>query len=1471
MSTDLEGLSTAQKRALLAERLRQSAGPRRYPTSFSQQRLWFLDQLAPGGTAYNVPGSVRIRGPLDLAAWRRSCTELTRRHQALRTTFAEVDGEPVQVVAPAGEPDFTVVDCPHLSGAEGAAGIVALAQEEFARPFDLTTGPLLRVRFLRIGPDDHVLLLTLHHIVADLWSMSIVIAEMVALYSAYRAGRRPELPEPEIQYADYAIWQRDRLGGDAVTADLDYWTETLAGAPPSLDLPTDRPRPPVQGTRGGSHPFALDARVWAGVRELSREEAATPFMTLLAAFQVLLHRYSRQADVVVGVPVANRGRPELERLVGFLVNTLPLRTDLSGNPSFRTLLHRVRQACLGAFAHQQLPFERLVEELQPVRDLARSPVFGVSFVFQNIPMPEFAVDGLRLEPVEVGSVTARFDLELQVFDRPDGLSGWFEYNRDLFDASTVERMAAQLSRLVEALVADPDRQIADLALLTPAEETALRRLGTGPVREWPTPYLVPDRFAAQAARVPDSTAVRADDGSLSYRRLDQRANQLAHRLRRSGIGRGHLVGLCLDRSTDMLVAMLGVLKAGGAYVPLDPAFPADRLAFMLADSALPVLLTSSTLLPTLGEVSAEALCLDRLSLDDEPTEAPADAARATDVAYVLYTSGSTGRPKGVEISHGALANFLRSMGERPGIAPDDVLLAVTTLSFDIALLELLLPLVEGATVVVAGRPTAADGERLAAALQRHRVTMMQATPSTWRMLLDAGWSAGSGLRALAGGEALPADVADRLLDTGVQLWNMYGPTETTIWSSVAAVGPGPITLGDPIANTTLHVLDDGARLVPLGVPGELYIGGAGLARGYLGRPELTAERFVVSSGGERLYRTGDLVRRRADGALEFLGRLDHQVKVRGFRIELGEIETVLAGQPFVRQAVATVREDVRGDQRLVAYVVPEPAADGLVEGAGTGSAAAEVVAEWQEVWNTTYRAGEAEDPTLDLRGWTSRATGAPIPAPQMREWAETTAERVLETGPGSVLDIGCGTGLILFRVAPHTARYWGLDVSPAVLDRLRSVVAAPGSNLDGRVSLFRAAAHELDGLPDQRFDTVLLNSVVQYFPDERYLLDVLRAAVGRVAPGGSVLVGDVRSLPLLAALREAAGQDLPEDDELVIDPRLFTALPTVLPEITEVRIAPRWGRVSNELTRFRYDVRLVVGGRMPPTPAHADHEWRADGFTVAGLRARLTDERPDTLAVDLVPNRRTCDDPDAVDPQELRDVAEATGYRVDLDWTDHGPDGAYRAVFRRGDARVLAGQPLPVRSHGRPDPGIEPPWHRYVNGSARRRAARLLPVLRDALADVLPEYMVPATFVFLDAFPLTPNGKIDRSALPAPAAGRRDTGAQYVAPRTRLEEVVAGLWADALGVERVGVEDDFFALGGHSLLSTRVVARVRDAFGVDVPLHRMFSDPTVAGTCRALREATHDPDALERTAELMVSLSGLSDDDVARALAERAR
>jgi amino acid adenylation domain-containing protein len=1004
------------------EVLTREAIPHRPPhaelqLSFAQERLWFLEQWEPGTPSQHIPLAIVLKGHLDVAALARSLDEIARRHEALRTSFAAVDGRPMQVIAACQTVPMTLIDLAAWPEAAREAELRRLADAEARRLFDLARAPLLRATLIRLGNDEHLLLLTLHHIVFDGWSLGVLIREVAALYAAFAAGKPSPLPELPLQYADYALWQRAWLQGAILESQLAYWTRQLAGTPPVLELPTDRPRPIAPTYDGAYQRFVLPHPLAGALATLTRQAGATLFMTLLAAFQTLLYRYNGQPDILIGTPIANRTRQELEALIGCFINTLVLRSDLSGAPSFRMLLRSVRQMTLDAYDHQDLPFELLVNALQLARDAGHTPLFQAMLVLQNAPMVSLELPGLTLELHKSPAVMARFDLLLMLAEDPAGLVGRFQYSTDMFDHATIDRMVAHFQTLLEGLVAAPDQPITDLPLLTAAERRQLLDDWNATQAPYPQEQTIVELFEAQVRERPEALALAYGDHQLSYQALNARANQLAHLLRQRGVGPEVLVGLAIERSVELVVGLLGVLKAGGAYVPLDPTYPQERLSYMLANSRATVLLTatnderrttiserqgdketrrqgdreigqspisnlqsldnletqhstlntqnfSSILYPLSSPCVVVDLIADWLAIAQQP-QANLDLGVAPDqLAYVIYTSGSTGRPKGVQIPHRALVNCLHSLAQRPGLCAADTLLAITTISFDIAALELLLPLSVGARVALISQETAMDGVELAACLRQTAATLMQATPATWRLLLAASWQGQPGLTALCGGEALPRELAAQLRERVGRLWNMYGPTETTIWSAVGAVEDAAptaiIPLGQPLGNTQLYILDQGGQPTPVGVAGELYIGGAGLARGYRNRPDLTAEKFVpnpfadqrpptndqrpptnedketrrqgdgeavtqhstLNTQHSRLYRTGDLARYRADGTLEFLGRLDHQVKVRGFRIELGEIEAVLADHAAIRQAVVLAREDVPGQKRLVAYIVP---------------------------------------------------------------------------------------------------------------------------------------------------------------------------------------------------------------------------------------------------------------------------------------------------------------------------------------------------------------------------------------------------------------------------------------------------------------------------------------------------------------------------------------------------------------------
>ena len=897
-----------------------------FPVSSGQQRLWVLERLFPGLPLFNFPVAVRMQGPLQAALLEQAVNQIVGRHEILRTSFHLQNLRLVAAVAPSLTLKLAMADLGSAPHANREVEALRWAAREAQSPFDLSRLPLLRVKLLRLSSTDHLFVLTAHHIIFDGWSLTVFFRELARIYERLRAGKAAVLPEPPIQYADFAVWQQQRL--ELLDKELAWWKKRLSGGLPLLELPTDRPRPAVQTWRGAVESLALPPALRAPLQELSQRQDATLFMTLLAAFQTLLHRYSGQEEILVGSPVAGRRLIETENVIGRVINTLVMRGDLSGNPTFRELLDRVRDMAVDAYAHEEVPFERLVEELQPEHSLSHSPLFQAMFALERAPLESVQWPELKLTTVALESGTAKFDLTLYVAESAGGLTARMEFNTDLFDRATIQRMLTHFKVLLGEIVADPGRRLSRLPLLTETERRQLfvdwNRIQT----DYPREKTAHELFEAQVARSPDAVAVALDDRHLTYRELDQAANRLAHYLRKLGVQPDTLVGIFLDRSMEMAVGLLGILKAGGAYLPLDPTYPGERLEFMLGDSRAPLVLTQRSLCDALPQGNARFVCLDtegkRIAKQSE--EKPDVPVRPENLAYVIYTSGSTGRPTGVQVPHRALVNVLSSMRREPGLSGEDALLAVTTLSFDVAALEFFLPLIVGARVVLATRAESVDGAQLAGKIARSGVTVLQATPATARLLLDSGWRGNKALRIFYGGEALSRKLANKLLERCAELWNLYGPTETTIWSAAARIEPGnaPIVIGRPIANTEAYVLDRRLEPVPVGVPGELFIGGDGLARGYLNRPELTAGKFVrhpfQDDPAARLYRTGDRARWLSDGTIELLGRMDHQVKIHGFRVEPGEIEAALLQFPSVREAVVIAREDSSGDKRLVAYL-----------------------------------------------------------------------------------------------------------------------------------------------------------------------------------------------------------------------------------------------------------------------------------------------------------------------------------------------------------------------------------------------------------------------------------------------------------------------------------------------------------------------------------------------------------------------
>lgn len=916
--------------------LRPTSSDHALPLSFAQQRFWFLDQLEPGNAAANIFRAFRLTGRLDVTALEQSLTEVVRRHEILRTTFPDVDGQPIQRMSPPRPVSLAAEDLRALSATEREARVQQRVVEEARQPFNLAQGPLFRVRLLQLADAASVLLLTLHHIVFDGWSFSILFHELTVLYRAFTTGKPGLLPDLPLQYRDFAVWQREWLQGQVLVQELAYWKQQLGGSCPMLDLPTDRPRPSVRTSRGASQSLALPGPLSAALKALCQQEGITLFMLLLAAFKTLLHRFTGQEDILVGTPAAGRNQAETERLIGFFVNTLVLRTNMDGNPPFREILRRVRTVALGAYDHQALPFEKLVEELQPRRDLSCTPLFQVMFVLQNTPSAALALQGLTLCPLDVVSHTSKFDLTLSMLDTKRGLTGRLEYSTDLFDATTMARMLRHFHTLLEGIAANHERRLSDLPLLTAAERQQLLVTWNNTKRDFPQATCIHHIFETQVEHTPDAIAVMCGASQVSYRTLNQRANQLAYYLQALRVGPEIRVGLCLERSLEMVVGLLAILKAGGVYVPLDPGYPQQRLAYMLEDSQAMVLLTQQRLADRLPRNGAHVVCLDTdcTAFATPRQENPHSDVMGENLAYIIYTSGSTGRPKGVMISHRAIRNHLCWMQADFPLTESDRVVQKAPCSFDASVWELFAPFLAGGTLVMARPGGQQDSTYLIELIAQHHVTVMKLVPSLLQMLLGepALESCSSLRRVFCGGEPLPPQLPEQFFARlSADFHQHYGPTEAAVVVSCSTCERGsqrcPVPIGRPTANTQIYLLDAHLHPVPIGMPGELHVGGVGLARGYMNRPGLTAEKFIPhpfsNEPGARLYRTGDLARYAPDGNLEFLGRVDHQVKIRGHRIELGEIEMALERHPSIHQAVVVAREDQPGDLRLVAYVVAD--------------------------------------------------------------------------------------------------------------------------------------------------------------------------------------------------------------------------------------------------------------------------------------------------------------------------------------------------------------------------------------------------------------------------------------------------------------------------------------------------------------------------------------------------------------------
>ncbi|MDJ0728708.1 MAG: amino acid adenylation domain-containing protein [Crocosphaera sp.] len=1436
--------------------------------SFAQSRLWFMAQLegAQNSATYNMPNALELKGNLNIDALRTSFAYLLERHAILRTSFPALSGE-AQILIHNSMDVLEIEDLQELDPQTQAETVQRLVDLHAQAPFDLNTGPLFKAKLLRLNSDKNVLLLNMHHIISDGWSMGVFKQEWEQVYGALAGGNQPNLPPLPVQYSDYAAWQRSWLQGEILEQQENYWKQQLEDAPRLIDLPTDHPRPAKQSYQGEREEYDLSQELTEKLKILSQKQGVSLFMTLFTAFNILLSRYSRQEDLCIGTGIANRTHSHVEKLIGFFVNTLVLRSQVKPEQSFSDLLQQSRQTCLDAYAHQDIPFEYLVEKLQPERSLSYNPLCQVAIVLQNTARAgtKVSLTGLEIEDLEQTYPFAKLDLTLDLSERDEQLHCMWEYATDLFEAETIQRMAGHFEVLLEGIVNNPHQAINRLPLLTEADHQHLQ-IWNQTDSNYPQDKTFVDLFEEQVKISPDNIALVFEQQSLTYQELNQKANQLAHYLQQHyQIKPDTLIGICIDRSLEMIIGLLGVLKAGAAYVPIDPDYPEDRIRFILEDTEISVLLTQSFIQEKLPlcqlKNSCEVICLDQSNFETLSSNNLTTKTKPNNLAYVIYTSGSTGQPKGVMIEHRGLTNITLAMAKKSKINQQSRWLQIASFSFDMSVIEIATTLVTGACLYLINQDILLSGHTLVDFLSEHQISHIILSPSLLSVvpnrLLPALQYIG------VGGEAVSVELVKEW-GQGGNLFNGYGPTESTIVATIAPCHPNGKNpfIGKPLENIRVYILDENKQLLPPGIPGELCIAGVGLARGYLNRTNLTNEKFIeVNLWGkpERIYKTGDLAKWRNDGNLDFLGRIDHQIKLRGFRIELGEIETSLTEHHSIKEAVVILREDTEFDQSLVAYIVPND----IQNSSETQALQEEQVELWQNIFDDNYyeQDTELDDPTLNFTGWKNSYTGQLYSQTEMEEWRDKTVEQILELDPKQVWEIGCGTGMLLFKIASHCQTFLGTDFSSKALQYVQQHLTS--QNLEQKVTLKQSPANQFEGIEPQRYDLIILNSVIQYFPSVDYFLQVLDGVINATQTGGKILIGDVRNLKLLEAfhtavefysadenvsiqeLRQRIKHSIATEEELLIDTDFFIALKHKYSRISQVQIELKRGYNQTEMNRFRYDVILYLDQPQTVVKEWQWLDWEAEELNLQELERILEHQKPDCLGIQNIPNTHLISEmflleniPEfegtfqqlkalvnqvktGINPEALRILTDNLPYTPFIQYSD-SEFSTYQVIFQRNTTQPFN------RPRFAPKKTLSSlSWQNYANQPLTINSHAIDPILieewREFLGKTLPDYMIPHHFIQLEKLPLTPNGKIDRKALPSPETFTVSTNIEL--PQTSTEQLLATMWSKLLKYDGISRNSHFFNLGGHSLLATKLIGRIRDEFKVELSVSKLFEYP----------------------------------------------
>ncbi|HQT23446.1 MAG: hypothetical protein B7X86_11615 [Sphingobacteriales bacterium 17-39-43] len=1431
------------------------------PATEPQAEIWASCLIGgeEANRSYNESVSLILQGELNYPSLEKSLHALFKRHDALRSGFS-ADGKQLCIFSE-GKLQYNYQDISGTDPDRQKDLIDQFLVEDARTSFNLLTGPLFRVNLFKLAEESHHLTLSSHHIICDGWSISIIMQDLGKLYSAGIKSEIAQLPAAPT-FADYAVKQRAFQQSADYKSIESFWMKQFMDDVPELDLPTDFPRPEFRTYKSHRDDFELKSDLVNAIKKMGAKAGCSFVSSMLVAFEVFLHRISGQSDIILGVPSAGQSEEGYNGLVGHCVNMLPLKSHHNGDFTFLEFLKIRKPAIFDAYENQQYTFGSLLKKLNISRDASRVPLIPIVFNIDIGLNEGVKFEGIKHELLINKREYENFEIFLNASGSGDSLILEWSYNTQLFRAETIRGMMEDFTELLHQVTENPEIKIRDINIS-----------GSGDVFEWnnthaiyPKDSSLHELISQKAREYPQKNALSFRNKNISYEDLNESANRLANLLIKGGIQKGDRIALALDRSEDMIIALLGIMKSGAAYVPLDPAYPKKQIEYMLKDSSAKILLTSNAYQNKFSSESKEIILDDvQNELEECSKEAPNVAVNGSDLAYVIYTSGSSGKPKGTQIEHHSLLNFLFSMQKVPGISPEDRLLAVTTISFDIAGLELYLPLISGAELVLADSESVKDGRLLLDLIRNEKISIMQATPSSWRMILDAGWDEAINIKVLCGGEALSRDLAGSLKERCSSLWNMYGPTETTIWSTLKQISnfDQAITIGRPIANTQVYLLDQYLKPVRKGGTGEIYIAGDGLARAYLNNPDLTAAVFIKDpfsdQADKKMYRTGDLGIYTAEGDIQCLGRIDNQVKIRGHRIELGAIEESLLMQNSIKEAVVIAREDIPGDKKLVAYIVPEHTERNSKSPS------------WQERWEDLYKRGIQSESELSIAeqqldiAVAQEISGRTDIREEVEEWLKQSVDRIKAINAKTVMELGCGAGQLVFELAPFTENFIATDYAETAIEKVKEKLSAEPEKWKN-VSAITAPADDFSFVKEGSLDLVIINGVVQYFPDASYLLKVIEQASKAIKNGGCIYIGDMQgksTLPMyhaydqlnrtdenlrISEFKKICDRRVKLEDELVADPGFFYKLPELIPAISGVNVQLREGQHINETTKYHYDIWLYVNAGSASIKADIQIKWEA-GNSIDWIKNELKKFPGKVVKLNKVFNIRTIDDyslqqiliniaddasvkdaknllasaPEGLNPHPFWNLGSELGYISHVRWTNDGADGCFDVIFipsEMSDRIPEAGEILSPLKDSAFDYARDP-----YSGELTASADQLME-WKEGLKELLPAQMIPAEFVLLKKLPLLPNGKTNRKALPKPEE-KLENNQQKSMPRTATEKLVARIWAETLGLESVGLGDDFFELGGHSLIAVQVMIRMEKETGLRLPLTSLFKFTTL--------------------------------------------